>query len=460
MKQLILVIALFTLFRIAAVSQSICFFPPIQHFISAGSGTGIYGAVTGDFNGDGFIDLITSNSTSNTISYMEGDGNGGFASSVNYATGSVASGMNKGDFNNDGDLDVVVANQGGNSLSVLLGNGNGTFNTAIPIPVVSGQPFTVICHDFDNDTIIDLAVGCYSSALIIMKGDGAGNFSPLNTYFTGAWMASINLADFNSDGLLDIALPGGFAYNIVFLEGLGGGNFAMPFSLPCNEKPFLLMAADLNNDSLPDMIASNSQDTSITVFINTGNFSFAPPVYYYFTGPWIFSPGFVTLADFNNDSIQDMLVAFGTLSGISVLPGTGNGSFSTEQHFNGANRAEIAIAVDINQDNKTDVINPSSNSPAFYVLLNCTPTGVDEATIQNTEVAVYPNPSSEFLNIKFNSTELFKFTLYNSLGKKLIDKTVTSKTSTINISAYSNGLYFYSLNHDKHVIKSGRIIKQ
>ncbi len=460
MKLIIILTAHFTLIKLVAFSQSICFLPPVQQFISAGSGTGIYGAVADDFNGDGFIDLITSNSVDNTISYMQGDGNGGFASSVNYTTGSVASGMNKGDFNNDGNLDVVVTNQGGNSLSVFLGNGNGIFNSAISIPVVNGQPYTVICHDFDNDSITDLAVGCYSSALIIMKGDGTGNFTALNTYFTGAWMASINLADFNSDGILDIALPGGFAYNIIFLQGLGGGNFAIPFSLPCNERPFYLMVSDLNNDSLPDMIASNSQDTSVTVFFNTGNFSFAAPVYYYFQGPWILSPGFVTLADFNNDNIQDMLVAFGTLSGISVLPGTGNGNFSTEQHFNGANGAEIAIAVDLNQDNKTDVINPSVHSPAFYVLLNCTPTGVEETNSPNKNVTVYPNPFCNFLNIENNSSQILQFTLYNSLGKDIFNETLTEKISILNASSYADDIYFYRVSINGYQMKSGKILKQ
>ena len=74
----------------SAHAQSICFSPPTQHFITTGSG--IYGAVADDFNNDGLIDLVTSNSTSNNISIMLGDGNGSFAPSVNYATGTTASG--------------------------------------------------------------------------------------------------------------------------------------------------------------------------------------------------------------------------------------------------------------------------------------------------------------------------------------------------------------------------------
>ncbi|MEO5674760.1 MAG: FG-GAP-like repeat-containing protein, partial [Chitinophagales bacterium] len=387
---------------------------------------------------DGLIDLVTSNSTGNNISIMLGDGNGAFGSPINYATGTTASGMNKGDFNNDGSLDLVITNQGGNSVSVLLGNGDATFNNAINTPVVGGQPQVVIVHDFDNDSIPDLAVGCYSGALIIMQGDGAGNFSVLNTYYTSSGMGSITLADFDNDGILDIALPGGLTYYLYFLQGLGEGNFATPLSLSCNDRPYYLLAADLNNDTLPDIIAASHIDTSVTIFFNTGNFSFDSTAYYPFPGPYA-DPVFIALADFNGDSIQDILVSFGTLNGISVLPGIGNGNYSTEQHFSGASGSILAIAVDLNQDGKTDIIHPSQGTNSYYVLFNCTATAVAEVSMQNSEVKLYPTIVSDFFTVDLSNINLVlthpEISIYDQSGK------IVWRYSNINIMRDGSNSY-------------------
>jgi hypothetical protein len=428
-----------------SLAQTLCFSPPNLHF--AGAGNGIAGAVADDLNNDGLIDLVTSNGTGNNISIMLGDGNGNFSFPVNYPTGTVSSGMNKGDFNNDGELDLVVTNQGGGNISVLLGNGDGTFNSAVNTPLSCGTPAIVVCHDFDNDGILDVVVGCTSGDLIILKGDGTGNFSVLNTYYSGSsLMASIELADFNNDGILDIAVPGGLVYGIIFLPGLGGGNFGAPILVPCNERPFYLISTDLNNDMLPDIIVA-SLDTTITVFLNTGNFSLAPPVYYG-NIPSIWGTSFVALADFNNDSIDDILVGYGTTNGFSVLPGLTNGSFANAQHFWGASQSVLAIAVDLNQDNKLDVIDFSLGTASYYVMFNCMPTSMAEVPNQNANVKIYPTIVSEFINIEISNINLLsshtEISIYD-LGGKLVWTYSNIKLEKINDDSYSIRLDWPSL---------------
>ena len=91
-----------------------------------------------------------------------------------------------------------------------------------------------------------------------------------------------------------------------------------------------------------------------------------------------------------------------------------------------------------------------------YVL----PNSIDENNLNNPELEIYPNPAFSLLNIQNNSAQLFQFTLYNSLGEKIITKSLTNKTSIIDLSDYSDGIYFYKLISDKQLIKSGKIIKQ
>ena len=66
--------------------------------------------VTGDFNGDGRLDLAVANSSSNTVSILLGNANGTFQAAQNFATGVGPNSLAVGDFNKDGKLDLVTAN--------------------------------------------------------------------------------------------------------------------------------------------------------------------------------------------------------------------------------------------------------------------------------------------------------------------------------------------------------------
>lgn len=57
-----------------------------------------------------------------------------FAPAVSYPAGSYPNSVGVGDFNGDGFLDLVTANLGSNSVSVLLGGGNGTFAPTVSYP--------------------------------------------------------------------------------------------------------------------------------------------------------------------------------------------------------------------------------------------------------------------------------------------------------------------------------------
>jgi hypothetical protein len=80
----------------------------------------------GDLNGDGFLDLATSN-TSGTSSILLGNGDGTFRRGVKYRGAGGARGIAAADLNRDGKLDLVSTSPG---VWVAIGNGDGTFQRA------------------------------------------------------------------------------------------------------------------------------------------------------------------------------------------------------------------------------------------------------------------------------------------------------------------------------------------
>ena len=113
--------------------------------------------MTGDFNGDGRLDLAVANVGSNDVSVLLGNGNGTFRPQVTYAVGSDPIALVTGDFNGDGRTDLAVANFGSNDVSVLLGNGDGTFGSQVTYAVGS-DPIALVTGDFLGDGRTDLAV--------------------------------------------------------------------------------------------------------------------------------------------------------------------------------------------------------------------------------------------------------------------------------------------------------------
>lgn len=123
---------------------------------SAGDSPGF--VATGDLNGDGAPDIVVGIRSTHRVAVFLNNGNGGFASAVNYATGSAdTQGLAIGDINGDGRPDIAVANQNGDNVSVLINRGGGVFADAVNIPAGDGA-IAVAIGDLDGNGAADLAV--------------------------------------------------------------------------------------------------------------------------------------------------------------------------------------------------------------------------------------------------------------------------------------------------------------
>src|SRR2546426_344161 len=89
-----------------------------------------YVVASGDFNGDGRMDLALSGGN-NDIDILLGNGNGTFQNPQNYIFPEVPAVLAAGDFNGDGRIDLIVALRMAKTVNVFLGKGDGTFQTPI-----------------------------------------------------------------------------------------------------------------------------------------------------------------------------------------------------------------------------------------------------------------------------------------------------------------------------------------
>ena len=255
--------------------------------------------VSGDFNGDGKLDLAVTNLTGNTVSVLLGDGHSNFAPHVDYTVGSSPMSVATGDFNGDGRLDLVVANEDG-TVSVLLGKGDGTFAAKID-SIVGNVPQSVATGDFNGDGKLDVVVA-NGGGVSVLLGNGDGTFAAPWDYTIGSGCQSVVTGDFNGDGKLDIATANRFDGTVSVLLGNGDGTFTSPVNYAVGDEPFSLATGDFNGDGKIDLAIGYYDGNIVSILPGSGDGTFATPIAFSVGhGPW-----YVATGDFNGDGKIDL----------------------------------------------------------------------------------------------------------------------------------------------------------
>jgi len=332
-----------------------------------------------DFNGDRKLDLAVANEGSDTVSILFGDGAGNFTAGPTLTAGNTPDAIVTGDFNNDGNPDLAVANYGwsqGGTVSIFLGDGTGNFTLAFS-PGASYDDWSMVAGDFNGDGNLDLAVGNFGSYATILLGDGTGNFTLTSYAGTGYGPGQMAVGDFNGDGKLDIAVANSCGNDsscqstigsVSILLGDGTGNFSPASSPAVGDWPTSVAAADFNGDGILDLAVANKHDNTASILLGdgTGNFSLAS------SSAAGGEPASAVTGDFNGDAIPDLAVADweGT---VSILLGDGTGNFTLASSVATGIQPWSLAAGDFNRDGKLDLVVPSVFTDTVSILLQAGP---------------------------------------------------------------------------------------
>ena len=229
------------------------------------------GVVTGDFNGDGHVDVVGIIRFHSVVALLgNGDGTLGppIESTLQGIGDLIGSVVDVGDVDGDGTLDVAldVVFGGVSGIRNLLGNGDGTFRSGVFLPI---NTTGVRLRDLKGDGRLDL-LSSDVLAVGVSLGNGDGTFGPPVSYPTPGEPGGMTIADFNGDGHPDVAVVLQ-SCGVSVLLGNGDGTFQAQTLLPgC--PGFAIVSADFNRDGHLDLAADGT-----FVWLGRGDGTFQKP---------------------------------------------------------------------------------------------------------------------------------------------------------------------------------------
>ncbi|MBN2227001.1 MAG: T9SS type A sorting domain-containing protein [candidate division Zixibacteria bacterium] len=453
----------------AVFAESGISFLPNVNYVVGGPYSEPSSVSSGDFDGDGFRDLVVANNRNKELYLLFNNGDGTFGDSAKYSVLSNPVDVLVADLNADDHPDLATAN--GNAVSVLYNNGDGTFAEALNYECYSNASY-VVAGDLDNDGDIDLvATTTVTNDFAVYLNQDNTAFSGVPVYYgDGHGAQAIALGDFDRNTTLDLAIVLTRDDAVQIWKNNGKAEFTKQGLYPVGRveesNPNDIISTDINGDDRIDVVTVNTIPHDITLLLGNGNGSFMDTIN---LSTYSSNPIALIAADLDNDTDLDIVTANRYSGTISIFEAAGGGTFwypfSIPVGIAEGPQPEDVHAADFNNDGAIDLAVPCFYYAGVTVLINAknVPLDADDDDPSNLPMSVvlqqnYPNPFNPATTIAYDLPRRTEVTLtvYNLLGQAvitLIDDAVQSPGHHTVVwnglvaggREAASGFYFYQL---------------
>ena len=345
-----------TLFIVPEDANSVNFLPKVDF----GVGTAPNIAAIGDLDGDGKPELVSVNTTANTISIYHNVAATGVISGssfVLYNTFTTASGPQNvkiADMDGDGKPEILVTCKTSSQVSIFHNtntvsgtmsiNGTRLDYSTISSSIIGSGPVVLAIADIDGDGKPDIITQdeagsslSYANVVSVLRNRYATigtlvtgatpSFATAVTAFTGGGTlssGSVSTADFDGDGKKDIIvtdqasgsvsiLPNNsYSGSIVLGPAISLVTGAATTTLSTGATSTEVSAGDIDGDGFPDIVVTNYGSDNFSIFLNT-NTSSTPGSFTFGTRMDVSTgagsqPVGLALADVTGDGLLDIVV--------------------------------------------------------------------------------------------------------------------------------------------------------
>lgn len=234
-----------------------------------------------------------------------------------------------GDFNNDGFRDLVATGWSNDTIMLMTGHPDHVFNEPVFFSL-KGAPRSVCCAHLDDDKNLDLIVSLYAtSEIALLQGNGKGEFTEKARFNSrGKLPVSVLYKDINGDGSGDIIVAHADAGdNISIFYGGRPYQFSISQDIPLGKAQNILeygikdaVAADFNDDGSADLALACHALPGVVVLINESGNTTVPQKFR--QEEYLFKEGeplALATADLDGNGYLDLAVSLGSSNSVSFL---------------------------------------------------------------------------------------------------------------------------------------------
>jgi hypothetical protein len=259
----------------------------LQAGVSVAVGTNVHDVVSGDLNGDGILDLAIAADVARQVWVLTGNGDGTFniADALHrFNAGVDTAHVAVGDLNGNGTLDVAATNETSNTLQAWLNQAtaaNPHLSISVPASATVGTPFnvTVTARDAANA----VATG-FTGTVHFASSDRFAGLPANYTFAAGDAGVKTFSITLNTGGsqTVSAALVGslGIVAGKPVVVALPTVSFGAPSNIAVGSAPSDATTADFNGDGIPDLAVTEWYSNGVRVLLGRGDGSFASSALY------------------------------------------------------------------------------------------------------------------------------------------------------------------------------------